>query len=94
MSPSQLHVRDVLLTRQALSRVGGFGVAHLGDVRVPEERVVVHAEFRVERLHLAGRRDDQRVDLAEHRVGADERVVELLDRPMTCFCSSGSSRLR
>ena len=43
------------------------------------ERVVVDRELRVERLHLAFRRDDQRVDLAEHRVGADEGLVELLD---------------
>ena len=43
------------------------------------ERVVVDRELRVERLDLALGRDDQRVDLAEHRVRADERVVELLD---------------
>ena len=54
-------------------------VAHLGDVGVLVERVVVDRELRVERLHLALGRDDQRVDLAEHRVAADERLVELPD---------------
>ena len=47
--------------------------------RMPVERVVVHRELRVERAHLAVRRHDQRVDLAEHRVALDERLVELLD---------------
>ena len=46
---------------------------------MPEERVVVDRELRVERLDLAVGRDDQRVDLAEHRVELDERAVELLD---------------
>ena len=46
---------------------------------MPEERVVVDRELRVERLHLAVGRDDERVDLAEHRVELDERLVELLD---------------
>ena len=60
---------------------GGYGleVAHLGDVGMPVERVVVDGELRVERPHLAFRRDDQRVDLAEHRVGLDEAGVELPD---------------
>ena len=50
-----------------------------GDVGMPEERVVVDGELRVERLHLAVGSHDQRVDLAEHRVELDERAVELLD---------------
>ena len=41
-----------------------------------EQRVVVDRELRVERLHLAGRRDDQRVDLAQHRVLVDERGIQ------------------
>ena len=44
-----------------------------------EERVVVDGELRVERAHLAFGRDDERVDLAEHRLRRDERLVELLD---------------
>ena len=46
---------------------------------MPEERVVVHRELRVERTHLALGGDDERIDLAQHRLGRDERVVELLD---------------
>ena len=75
----ELDVRDVLLAGERLERVGGVEVAHLGDVGMAVERVVVDRELRVERLHLAVGRDDQRVDLAEHRVEADERVVELPD---------------
>ena len=48
-------------------------------VGVAEERAVVDGELRVERLHLTVRRDDQRVDLGQHRVGLDEAAVELLD---------------
>ena len=77
----ELDVGDVLRARERLERVGGILVAHLGDVRVAVERVVVDRELRVERLHLAVRRHDQRVDLAEHRVEADEGVVELADDP-------------
>ena len=62
--------------RERLLRVGGRDVAHLRDVGVLVERVVVDRELGVERLHLALRRHDQRVDLAEHRVGADEGVVQ------------------
>jgi hypothetical protein len=46
---------------------------------VPVERVVVDCELRVERLDLTRGSDDQRVDLAEHRVGPHEGVVELPD---------------
>ena len=75
----ELHVGDALLARRALLGRIRLEVAHLRDVRMLVERVVVDRELRVERLHLALGRDDQRVDLAEHRVRADERVVEPLD---------------
>ena len=79
----ELHVRDALLPRHPLERVELGHVPHLRDVGMPEERVVVHGELRVERQYLdaglALRRDDQRVDLAEHRLAADERLVELPD---------------
>ena len=77
--PVELHVRDALLPRERLDRVGGGRVAPLRDVRMAEEAAVVDRELRVERLHLALRRHDQRVDLAEHRVELDERAIELLD---------------
>ncbi len=66
----QLHVGDVLLARERLERVGRLQVAHLGDVGMPVERVVVDRELRVERLDPAVGRHDQRVDLAQHRVEA------------------------
>ena len=75
----ELHVGDVLLARRALLGRIGLEVAHLRDVGMLVERVVVDRELRVEGFHLAVRRHDQRVDLAEHRVGADEGVVEALD---------------
>ncbi len=75
----ELHVGDALLARGALLGRIGLGIAHLPDVGVPEEGVVVDGELRVERLDLAGGRDDQRVDLAEHRVELDEGLVQLPD---------------
>ena len=87
----ELHVGDALLARGAFLGRVRLEVAHLRDVRMLVERVVVDRELRVERFDLALGRDDQRVDLAEHRVGADERVVEPPDDREICFCSSGSS---
>ena len=46
----ELDVRHVLLAGERLERVGGVDVAHLGDVRMAVERVVVDGELRVERL--------------------------------------------
>ena len=46
---------------------------------MPEERVVVDGELRVERSHLALGRHDERVDLAERRVAGDEGLVQLSD---------------
>ena len=73
----ELHVRDTLLAGQRLERVGCGDVAHLGDRGLPEQRIVVDRELRVERPHFSLRRHDQRVDLAEHRVAPDEGLVEL-----------------
>ncbi len=64
----ELHVRDALLACERLERIRGRDVAHLRDVRMSIERVVVDGELRIERPHLALGRDDQRVDLAEHRL--------------------------
>ena len=75
----ELHVDDALLARERLERVGCARVAELGDVRVAVERAVVDGELRVERLDHAVGRDDQRVDLGEHRVALDEAAVELPD---------------
>ena len=77
----ELDVGDVLRSGERLERVGGILVAHLGDIRVAVERVVVDRELGVERLHDTVGRHDQRVHLAEHGVEADECVVELADDP-------------
>src|SRR5262249_16900312 len=74
----ELHVRDVLLARERLDRIGGGRVAPLRNVRMAEEAAVVDRELRVERLHLALGRADEWVDLTEHCVELDERLVELL----------------
>ena len=90
-SPSSFTYVTPFSRASASSGSAAAGVAHLRDVGMAEERVVVDRELRVERPHLAVGRDDQRVDLAEHRLAADERVVEL--RPTIaaiCFCSPGS----
>ena len=78
-SPSSFTYVTPFSRANASIGIGRARVAPLGDVRMPEERAVVDRELRVERLHLAVGRDDQRVDLAEHRVELDEGPVELLD---------------
>ena len=67
------------LRRFDLERIFLSEIAQLLDVGVPVERVVVDRELRVERPDLALGGDDQRVDLAEHRVALDEAAVELAD---------------
>ena len=75
----ELHVREPPLPREPLLRRNGVQVPHFREVGMAEERVVVERHLRVERPHLALRRDDERVHLAEHRLALDERPVELLD---------------
>src|SRR5439155_26258166 len=75
----ELDVGHALLARESLQRIRCFDVAHLGNVGVTGKRAVVDGELRVERLHLALRRDDQRIDLAQHRVRLDEAAIEVLD---------------
>ncbi len=59
-----------------LLRVLGAGVAQRRVVGVAVERVAVERHLRVERLDAAVGEDDERVDLDEHRLFGDERVVE------------------
>jgi len=75
----ELHEVDAALAGQSLLRVARLGVAHAGDVGMPVERVVVDGVLRVERAHHPIRRDDQRVDLDQHRVGLDEGAVGAFD---------------
>ena len=75
----ELHVDDASLAGERLERVGGPTSAQHGEIGVPAERRVVDRHLRVERAHDALGRHDQRVDLAERRVGLDVAAVELLD---------------
>ena len=71
--------RDVgqpALLGHLLLRVLGRGVAQLGVVGVAHERVVVERHLGVERAHLAVGRDDERVDLDEHRLLGHEGPVQ------------------
>ena len=72
----ELHVGQPALARHALLRVLAGEVAQLGVLRVPEQRVVVERDLRVERHHAAVAGDDHRVDLDERRLLAHEGVVE------------------
>ena len=73
----ELDVRQAALLGHLLLRVLGRRVAQRRVVGMAEQRVVVERDLRVERAQLALGRDDQRVDLDEHRVLGHERLVEL-----------------
>ena len=73
----ELHVGQPALLGHLLLRVLAAGVAQLGVLGMAEQAVPVERDLGVERLHLALGGDDHRVDLDEHRLLADERVVEL-----------------
>ena len=64
----ELDVVQVELRRLDLHRVLLVEVAHLHDVRVAEEGVVVEVDLGVERHHVARAGDHQRIDLGERRV--------------------------
>ncbi len=63
-------------------------IAHLDDVRVPEQRVGIEVELGVERDDFAVAGDHERIDLGQRCVGLDERLVESLQhRP--CLRDAG-----
>ena len=74
----QVDVGEVVAPRLALAGVFLVGIAQLGNVRVAEERVVVHRNLAVQRHQLVVARDHQRVDLRQAGVHADKRPVERL----------------
>ncbi len=72
----QLDVGDAAGWRAICScRMAALTSRIAADVRVLVERVVVDRHLRVERAQLSLRRDDQRVDLDEHRVLLAEAAV-------------------
>ena len=72
----ELDVLHALLLRAALDRVFVLLVGQLLVLGVAVQRVVVERDLRVERLDLALRRHDQRVDLRERRVLVQPHLVQ------------------
>ncbi len=54
-------------------------VAQFLDILVAEQRVVVEIDLGIERQHIAGAGDDQRVDLDDRGVKLLERMRQRLD---------------
>ncbi len=54
-------------------------VAHVADLQVAEERVVVEAELRVQGEQFTGAGHDERVHLEKRAVAGDEGGVERLE---------------
>src|SRR3954453_255384 len=73
----ELDVGQAALLGHLLLRILRRRVAQGRVLGVAEQRVAVERDLRVERPQLALGRDDQRVDLEEHRVLGDERLVQL-----------------
>ena len=70
-------VLQALVPGQALALVQLLGRRELLPLRVAEGGVVVEADLGVEGVHLAGRLEDQRVDLGEVAVALGVAAVEL-----------------
>ena len=66
----ELDVGDALLAREPLERVAAAGRASAATSGWRKSALSSTVNFESSALHLAVRRDDQRVDLAEHRVAA------------------------
>ena len=99
MSPSSLTYCTPCFLGAALDRVFVLAVARALVLRVAVQRVAVERDLRVERLDLALRRDDQRVDLGErgvlldpHLVQRDERVGDALDHVLVGAARRSRSR--
>src|SRR5690606_38678222 len=78
------HAADLAVQLDVVQRpLGGFQlggvllvrIAHVLDILVPEQRVVVEVHLGVERDHVAGAGNDQRVDLDDRGVKAGEGLV-------------------
>jgi hypothetical protein len=73
----QADVLQVLLASELLALVELLGRPVFVPLRMAERRVVVEAHLGVERVHLAGRLEDQRVDLGQIAVAFGEAPVQL-----------------
>ena len=70
-------VLQVLLLGELLALVEFLGGAERLPLGVAERGVAVEGDLRVERVHLTGRLEDQRVDLGEVAVALGEAAVQL-----------------
>ena len=75
--PVEADVLQVLLLGQLLALVEFLGGAERLPLGVAERGVAVEGDLRVERVHLTGRLEDQRVDLGEVAVALGEAAVQL-----------------
>ena len=71
----ELDVVELVLGGFELGRVFLGLVAHLFDLGMAEQRVVVEVHLGVEREHVAGAGDDQRIDLDDRGIEAGEGLV-------------------
>src|SRR5262249_14542906 len=69
-------VTEIILRRLDLARIFFGEIAHVADVGVAIQGVVVEAHFAVERQEIALLRQHERVDLREGAIGLRERLVE------------------
>ena len=70
-------VLQALVASETLALVEHLHRPELLPLGMPERRVLVEAHLGVERMHLTGRLEDQRVDLGEVAIALGEAVVEL-----------------
>ena len=74
------YVGEIVLGRFDLVVVFFVVVAHVADLGMPEQGVVVEAELGVQREQVAFAGDDEGVDLEHGAVAADEGVVQCRQR--------------
>ena len=72
------HVVKVMCRGLAFLFVFLRDVTQLDELGLPVQRVAFDVDFRVERQHVASRRDDQRVYLDETRIAFDVQAVHAL----------------
>ena len=72
----QRDVVEVVLARTALHRVLLRGVALFCEIRLPEERIRVDVDLRIERQELALPGDDERIHLDEARILLEVQPVQ------------------
>ena len=75
-----LHEVDLMTLRMQLDPIGLGIIAQFLQVRMPEERVVIDHDLRIDRDQIAGIGHDQRIDLDQTGIELDKRAMQLLDQ--------------